>query len=133
MTVRRAIIGKRANGDMGVFVSPAGIDALTASDAQLILNISSKVAQLIMLGFVASSQSVVLGLTRVPIVFLTSYTTLNGITGYESFDGPLRPSPSALGSYSHPASFATVEAGGGYMNLNGPTKMTYAVYNQSLA
>lgn len=133
MSVRRAVIGRRANGELGVFVSPAGVDALTASDEQLILNISSKVAQLLMLGFVNSSTTIPLGLSRVPIVFLTSYTTLNGITGYESYNGPLRPSPSAMGSYTHAASSATVNGGGDSLTLNGPTKMTFAVYNQPLS
>jgi hypothetical protein len=132
MTVRRAVVGKRANGEMGVFVSPAGIDALTASDEQLILNISSKVAQLLMLGYVGGSTTVALGLTRVPIVFLTSYSSMDGIFGYESYVGPLRPSPSAMGSYTHAASSATINGGGASMTLSGPTKMTYAVYNQVL-
>ena len=54
---RRIIGGSRANGDVGLFISPPGVDAFTAADAALILNVTSKVSQLLLLGRASSSQT----------------------------------------------------------------------------
>ncbi len=130
MSDRRIVIGKRADGTLGVFVSPAGIDAHTATDAQLLLNISSKVPQLILLGAVASSQSVVLGTGRAPYVFLTNRQSMVGVPGYGNLDGPIRPAPN--GTYGTTTEcYADVASDGSAMAVTvaSGTRVSYAVYN----
>lgn len=137
---RRVVIGKRANGDTGVFVSPAGVDAYTTADANLVLGISARMSQLLMLGNVASSQTVILGFGAVPHVLLTSQQTVN--LGYISFSGPVRPSPmmtstpDGSGGYTiSPAdpSFADIASDGSSMYVTAPRKTIYAVYNRAIA
>lgn len=125
MTTRRVIIGKRSNGDNGIFVSPAGVDAFTAADSQLLLNIQSKVSQLILLGRVSSSQTVALGLNRSPVVLCTSRNTLAGVPGHSGSGGPTRPSP-LNGSF--PTSSATINGNGASMTINCSVDTVYAVY-----
>ncbi|SFM00753.1 hypothetical protein SAMN03159423_4880 [Bradyrhizobium sp. NFR13] len=131
MSDRRVVFGKRADGTLGVFVSPVGIDAFTATDDQLLLNISSKIPQLILLGAVASSQSVPLGVGRAPYVFLTNRQSMGTVPGYGALDGPVRPSPNF--AYGAPTGFAyaDVASDGSAMSVSVPggNRVAYAVYN----
>lgn len=137
---RRVVIGKRANGDTGVFVSPAGVDAYTTADSNLVLGISARISQLLLLGSVGSSQNVTLGFGGIPHVLITSLQTVN--LGYISFTGPARPSPmmtstpDGSGGYTlTPAtpSFADIASDGSYMYVTAPRKTIYAVYNRAIA
>lgn len=137
---RRVVIGKRANGDTGVFVSPVGVDAYTAPDDSLILGISARVSQLLLLGRVGSSQSVTLGFGGIPHVLITSLQAVN--LGYISFTGPARPSPmmtstpDGSGGYTlSPAnpSFADIASDGSSMYVTAPRNTIYAVYNRAIA
>lgn len=130
---RRVIIGKRGNGDVGLFVSPPGVDAFTASDSSLVLGISSKFSQLILLGHASSSQTVSLGLGAQPVVLLTTYGTTAVSGGGESSPlpgvaGPTRPSPVNPGM--SPSS-VTINSGGASMSLNLAAPATYAVYSRA--
>ena len=130
---RRVVIGKRNNGDLGVFVSPSGVDAFTASDSSLILNISSKFSQLILLGHASSSTAISLGLGSQPVVFLTtigtnSITGVNGTTTFPANAGPTRPSPVNVGASG---SSVTINSGGASMSLNLASAATYAVYSKA--
>lgn len=135
----RVVIGKRSNGDSGIFISPAGVDALTAADSALILNISRKIPQLLFLGYVTASATVALGLSVSPIVFVTSQDTIKGV-GYDSVQGPIRPSPSGTYTYdpsgptwtlTTPSSVA-INSGGASMTITALVKTSYAVYNSPL-
>lgn len=137
---RRVVIGKRSNGDTGVFVSPVGVDAYTAADSALVLGISARVSQLLMLGNVASSQTVALGFGAVPYVLLTSLQTY--VDGTVSFSGPVRPSPwptstpDGNGGYTLAAadpSYADIASDGSYMVVTAQRKTIYAVYNRVAA
>lgn len=123
---RRVVIGERANGNHGFFVAPPGVDALTAVDSALLLNISNKVSQLILLGSVPSSATIPLGLGQQPIVFITSYDTF-GFIGTTRL-GPLRPSPVAVGEAS---SHVVINSGGASMSIVSITKVAYAVYSKA--
>jgi hypothetical protein len=94
MTTRRVVIGKRFNGDYGIFVSKPGFDAYNAADADLSLNISSKVSALLLLAHVSSTQTISLGLSRSPIALVTSLNALSSyLPGAPVTSGPTRPSP----------------------------------------
>lgn len=128
---RRVVIGTRSNGDVGVFVSPSGVDAYTASDSSLVLDISSKFSQLILLGHVSSSTTVSLGLSSQPVVFITttgtnSVTGVNGTTTFPANAGPTRPSPVNPGDSG---SSVTINSSGASMSLNLAAPATYAVYS----
>jgi hypothetical protein len=123
---KRVVIGPRSNGDIGLFVSPSGVDADTASDPFLLLSITGKVSQLILLGHISSSTSgIVLGLSNRPFVFLTSQFNFAGVPGHTTGAGPLRPSP---GLGVSPAS-ATIQGGGATMDITTPNSCVYAVYS----
>jgi hypothetical protein len=79
---RRVRVGPRANGDVGLFIGSSGADASTAADAALILNVSSKVSQLILIGRATASVTVPLGLSRSPFVFLTSQFDWSNVIGH---------------------------------------------------
>jgi hypothetical protein len=137
---RRVVIGPRSNGDVGVFVSPSGVDAYTAADSNLVLGISSRVSQLLVLGRVSSSARVTLGFGAVPHVLLTSQQSLN--LGYISITGPMRPSPmfsltdDGHGGFTvNPASpsYADIASDGAYMDITAPSPTIYAVYNRVMA
>jgi hypothetical protein len=133
MSVRRYIEGKRADGTNGVFVSPAGIDAFYATNDQLLLNISDKISQLLLLSFVDSSQVVALGLAVAPIVLITSQGSLAGISGYESVVGPSRPSPMGFGNNAAGSvSYATVNGNGTSLSLNVFGRTQFSVYSRAL-
>lgn len=131
MTTPRLVVGTRANGDTGVFMSPPSVNAMTAADALLLLNISTKVSQLILLGSVASSQLISLGLSSQPIVFLTQYALNNivGVNGTSTFPvGPMRPSPVNPGDAG---ASVTINSGGASMTISTSGATTYAVYSKS--
>lgn len=125
---KRIVLGPRANGDVGLFVSPAGVDADTAADSALLLNVSEKVSQLILLGSIAAGGgTVTLGLGRSPFVFVTSQFNFSGVIGHTTGPGPMRPSPLPGGSPSS----AQINSNGASMTITAPTKTTYAVYSQA--
>lgn len=127
--MRRVVLGERANGDTGLFISKPGFDADTAADGDLVLNITSKKSQLILLGSIAASGGVVpLALGSKPFVFITSQWNFSGVTGHTLGSGPMRPSP-MLGGASN-RSTATMNSGGASMTIACVTKTTYAVYSQ---
>ena len=124
---RRARVGARANGDVGLFIGPPGADAAAAADAALILNVSSKVSQLILMGRATSSGIVPLGLSRSPFVFLTSQFDWAGVIGHALGPGPFRPSPPFIASAS--PSTAAINNHGESMSLSLVFPATYQVYS----
>lgn len=126
---RRVILGARANGDTGLFISPPGVDAYTAADSALVLNVSSKVSQLILLGSISSSQLISLGLGQQPIVLVTSYNTVSSSSGNQS--GPSRPSPVA--SDQGTSSSVVINSGGASMTISALVKTVYAVYSKAFS
>lgn len=122
------IRGQRANGDYGIFVSPPGVDAYTAADSQLLLNVSNKISQLILQGSVPGSATVPLGLGARPIVLVTSYNNLAGVPGHTWGDGPVRPSPIQAGV---PSSNVTINSGGASMGISASVKTVYSVYSKT--
>lgn len=87
-------ITTRRGDDVGLFVAPPGVNALTAPLGQLTLGISTFIPQLMFLGIVApGSHLVPMGLSRTPVVLITSRQSMAGVPGYEGLTGPLRPSP----------------------------------------
>jgi hypothetical protein len=133
---RRVVIGTRGNGDRGIFISPSGVDAFTAADSALILSMSSKISQLLLLGQISSSGTVSLGLGKNPIVILTSQNPFND-GGITSLSGPVRPSPCAT-IVAGPAlsrgnlASATINSSGANMSVSTSVKTFYAVYNGAL-
>ena len=135
---QRIVIGPRTNGDVGIFIAQPGDDAMTASDSSLILNVSSKVSQLLLMGRTTIATTVALGLAHSPFVFVTSQFDFAGVTGHTLGPGPLRPSPQKL-TGAVPAT-ATINSGGASMSVSlssnssgGPYPTVYQVYNQAFA
>lgn len=127
---KRVIIGPRANGDIGVFVSPPGVDADTAADSALRLSITSKVSQLILLGRVsAGSHLISLGLGRSPYVFITSQWDFSGVIGHTLGPGPFRPSPPPFTGAV--VSSVTINSNGASMSISAGYTLVYAVYGQA--
>jgi hypothetical protein len=126
---RQVVVGKRNNGDLGIFVAPPGVDAFFATDQQLTLSITSKIAQLLMLGFVNGSGYVPLGFGASPYILLTGQPNMTGVPGYGSLNGPTRPSPIGIYGTTPNGSFADIVAGGAGMNVGSPVKCSYAVFN----
>lgn len=139
MTIPRVVIGTRGNGDRGLFVSPPGVNAFTAADSALLLSIFSKMSQLLLLGQVASSGTVALGLGKNPLVILTSQNPFSdfGISGLGNLSGPSRPSPCAT-IVTGPSvsrgnlSSAVINSSGASMSISTSVKTFYAVYNRAL-
>lgn len=143
--MKRVIIGRRSNGspNKGIFISPPGVDAETAPDASLTLNISEKINQLVMSSFVTFSQTVPLGLARSPFVFLTSRADLSQNYGYGALTGPIRPSPYGTtttiqagdGSFLivplPPSATATINGNGASMFLSVSGRVDFAVYRNA--
>lgn len=127
----RVIIGRRANGDNGIFVSNNGYDAYTASDDNLMLGITSKIVQLLMLGYASSNSYVPMGFGRMPVVILTTRLQMNGVPSYGDFDGPVRPAPNDLYSTNADPSYADIQSDGSFMQVYPalPNRVSYAVYN----
>lgn len=127
---RRAVIGLRANGDAGMFVSPPGVDAFTATDDQLNLSASDRVTQLLQLGVVYSSGSVYLGLPVRPAVLLFGSGNATGeLPGYSGVVGVARPAPLYGGD---PQAYADMASDGSSMYITCGIRTIYAVYNRQL-
>src|SRR5687768_8276297 len=75
---RRVVIGHRGNGQVGVWASPPGVDALTAPDDQLLLSVTLATEALIGFGTVIAPATVALNLTQAPYVLLTTLANQNG-------------------------------------------------------
>jgi len=143
--MKRVIIGRRSlsNPIKGIFISPPGVDAETAADDDLTLNISDNVNQLLSLGYVTSDITLPLGLSRTPLVFLTSRFDLSPYYGYGFVQGPIRPSPYASTNavlvgetvyyVAAPAcSTATVNANGASVTFDVEVRTDYAIYRNAL-
>lgn len=125
---RRVVLGRRANGDYGLFVSPPGVDAYTAPDDQLNLSASNRVAQLLQIGAVGGSTSVFLGLSVRPIVVLFGTGNVSGeLVGYPGVQGIGRPAPLFA---SDPVSYVDVAGDGSSMAITCGARCVYAVYNR---
>ncbi len=124
---RRIVLGPRANGDVGLFVAPPGVDAMTAPDSSLALNVTSKVSQLILMGRASASTLVALGLSRSPFVFLTSQWDFANVIGHTLGPGPFRPSPPFFGT----PSTCTINGNGASMSLSLSFPAIYQVYSQA--
>lgn len=122
---KRVVIGHRANGDVGMFVSPPGVDADTAADSALLLSVTAKVSQLILVGHVSGSAAgIVLGLSQRPFVFITSQFDFAGVPGHATGPGPCRPSPMNLVT----SSTATINSSGATMDISTSLPVSYFVY-----
>ncbi|NEV75649.1 hypothetical protein DYI24_01135 [Rhodopseudomonas sp. BR0C11] len=140
MTERGIVMGFRGSGDCGLFVAPLGVDAYVASDDQLTLNVSSKVSQLILSGWVYEPSIVAMGLTRSPYVFITSRETVSDIVGLSGWNGVIRPSPSGLKTgteqgggitfITYPPSYAAINGNGATMTIQTTRATFYSVYNK---
>jgi hypothetical protein len=125
---RRVVLGQRANGDYGLFVSPPGIDAYTAPDDQLNLSASNRLTQMLQIGVVTESQNVHLGLTVRPIVMLFgSGNTTGELPGYPGIVGVARPAPLFGGD---PIAYADIASDGSTMAITCSTRTIFAVYNR---
>lgn len=125
---RRIVLGPRNNGDVGLFISPPGVDAFTAADSALTLNVTSKVSQLVLLGRVAPGTSTIpLGLSRSPFVFITSQWDFSGVVGFTLGPGPFRPSPPPFASVS----YAVINSNGVSMSIAAAYTTVYQVYSQA--
>lgn len=94
---RRVIIGRRGD-EAGIWISKPGIDAEVAEGSELLLALSERSEQIIMMG-VASPlpQTIPLGLSQRPFVILTSTSVIpvefNGSQAQSSQGGLVRPYP----------------------------------------
>ncbi|WP_154071154.1 hypothetical protein [Bradyrhizobium lablabi] len=100
---------------------------MTYPDSLLTLNVTSKVSQLLLMGRITSSQTIPLGLSRSPYVFITSQFDFSGVTGHTAGPGPFRPSPPPFGTHSS----ATINSNGASMTLSVAYPTTYQVYSQA--
>lgn len=125
---RRVVIGQRANGDFGIFVSPPGIDAYTATDDQLNLSASNRVTQLLQIGVLGGSGSVYLGLPVRPLVLIFGTGNATGeLPGYPGVQGVARPAPLYGGD---PQAYADIASDGSSMYVTCSIRTIYAVYNR---
>jgi hypothetical protein len=141
MTTRRVVIGKRADGTNGLFVSKVGFDAYNTADANLILNVSSKVSMLLLMGKVGSTTTIALGLSRSPIVLVTTLNPLSSnLPGYSGSSGPARPSPfmtltpDGHGGFvvgSSPPGTATINSNGASVTITCSVTTVYAVFSKA--
>ncbi|MFC0243684.1 hypothetical protein [Rhodopseudomonas telluris] len=133
------LMGVRYNGDCGLFVAPPGINAYYASNEQLRLNISDKVSQLVLFGWVGGSAAIGLGFSRSPFVIITSREPMYDIVAISGLEGAIRPSPSGLkrgtnqdgGVTFRPTTkaTATIVDNGAWMAIEADRPTSYAVYN----
>ncbi|WP_420132598.1 hypothetical protein [Rhodopseudomonas sp.] len=140
MSDRNIVMGVRHNADCGLFVAPPGIDAYFATDDQLRLNISSKISQLVLFGWVGGPAAIGLGFSRSPFVIITSREPMYDIVGISGLEGAIRPSPSGLkrgtdqdgGITFKPMTkaTATIVDNGSWMAIQTDRPTNYAVYNQ---
>lgn len=121
------------DGAVGLFISPPGVDADTAADSALLLNATSKVSQLILLGrLVSFPQTVALGLGRSPLVFLVSQFNFSGVIGHTQGPGPVRPSPPGLAGQSN-QSTAQINGNGVSVSISSGNgfPIVFEVYSQA--
>ncbi len=129
---RRFVLGKRSNGDTGVFVSRAGYDAYTAADSNLILSVNRRVSSLLLLGYATSSGTVTLGVGARPVVILSTIASVFSSTG-----GSCKPSPLFFvktgGSNVRSDAYAraVVASNGANMSITTSIKVMYEVYNEA--
>ena len=104
--IPRVVIGQRVAGssEFGIWASPAGVNAETASPTSLILQMTNLVDQILAAGSVAGSTTVPLGLNARPIALL-SRGGLSSIVGLSNI--VVRPYP--FGFYTDNA-FMSVSA-----------------------
>jgi hypothetical protein len=127
---RRVVIGRRGNGNYGIFISPPGVDAFTASDDQLTLNVSDRIPQLLQLGVLYSTGSVYMGLgVRPHVLLFGSGNTTGELPGYSGIVGVSRPAPLFAGD---PQAYADIASDGSSMTLTCGARTIYAVYNTQL-
>lgn len=124
--IPRVIIGK-ARGTYGLFVSPSGGNVETAPDAQLLINLTQKVSQIVMIGYVGGGTTVVpLGFSRAPFVFLNTVQALSN--GLYTFAGRLSPAPyDAEGNGSR----AFINGNGASMTISAGLAANFTVYNSA--
>lgn len=122
---RRIVLGKRSNGDTGVFVAPSGYDAYNALDDDLSLTIHRKINSLLKIGYVSSTAYVPLGYGARPIVILSGLrSAIAGITGLT------KPSPFFYGMASDTLfSYASIASDGSGMTITAGFLTRYEVYN----
>lgn len=124
---RRVVIGNNGDGG-GIWVSKAGFDALSAVGDNLLLSLDGGTEQIIMTGLASPlPQTVVLGLSQRPYVFLTSVSSV----AVQFFDGAsqvalaglMRPYP--FSSSTAPNSTAVVTASS--MTISGGSSSVYYI------
>lgn len=124
---RRVVIGNRDGGG-GIWVSKSGFDALTATGDNLLLSLSGGTEQIIMTGLASPlPQTVVLGLSQRPYVFITSVSAVpvqffNGASQV-ALSGLMRPYP--FSSSTGPNSSAVVTASS--MTISGGSSSVYYI------
>ena len=130
---RRIVIGKRANGDLGVFVAPQGYDAYTALDSSLSLGVSTKIAGLIKIGYASSNQYVSLALGVAPVIILTGTATFP-IAFQTDIYGLTRPAPFGRNPNTASSAYAyvSISSDGSGMTVVTPYNVRYEVYNRSI-
>lgn len=89
---RRGLMGRRSDGQVGIWIAPPGSDADGAPDNVLQLSISTTVEQLIMYGTVLTTAVVALNLTQAPWVLLTNIGNHPG-DGFTISNALARPFP----------------------------------------
>jgi hypothetical protein len=85
------------------------------------------------LGHIPSSDTIPLGLSSRPFVFLTQtgINSIVGVAGTTTFPanaGPTRPSPINVGAAG---ALVTINSGGASMSISTPGGITYAVYSKT--
>lgn len=122
---RNIVLGKRANGDIGVFVAPPGYDAYTALDKDLTLSVHSKMDALLKIGYVTTTTYVPLGFGARPVVILSGLrSAFTGVTGLT------KPSPFFYGMAADSLfSYASVASDGSGMTVVAYYTTRYEVYN----
>ncbi|MGB6080204.1 MAG: hypothetical protein WBF99_12170 [Xanthobacteraceae bacterium] len=133
---RRIYIGVR-DGVPGLYVSKPGYDAKTAGAANMLLTMSQRYSNLLKLGMIDGSGSVVLGYGAKPFVTITGISDLTGLSNIvipANAKGPIRPSPPWLRSdVGDQSAYATLASDGSTMSITAPIRVWYSVYSRVLA
>ena len=139
----RVVLGARGGGIFGLFASYPGFDALTATDAQLMLSINQFTEQLIMLGATSSlPATIAFGYATPPFVFLTSTNlTITMVTATGGGNTYATSSLSGMFARPYPScgnGAANVQAAVSAANMviscpgGGTSVATYAVYRRTV-
>lgn len=130
MRVAGGIIGRRGEGEHGIFIAPPGVDPLTATAEQLLLHISSATSQVAMLGVAAPAfpRYVPHALGYPPFV-LPNLISTDMVGGF----GYVRPFDNSWGPWTFSA--ITVDAGALTVEqsyIDGPVALNvyYSVFNR---